>query len=124
MRARCLTVVAPSVQLRLADLTDRRVLGFYGIAGDLSTGPDYSPSQQWALRLWDNGFDGVYYAARHDPQFTERSVALFGRTSDRKDAEGKSFEYATSMIPDDLLRDLADEFGIISVPYSNLREQR
>lgn len=123
VRARRLTVVAPTVQLRLADLTDRRVLGSYGIAGDLSTGPDYSPSQQWALRLWNTGFDGVYYAARHDPQFTERSVALFGRAGDGDDAEGKHLEYTTFVITDDLLRDMTDGFGIMIVRYQNLHDQ-
>lgn len=64
--------------LRLADLTDRTVIGRFRIAGDLSTGGDYRQSQEWAARFYDAGFDGVFYAARHDPSFTERSVALFG----------------------------------------------
>jgi hypothetical protein len=104
--ARYLTVIAPIVELRLADMTGRSVLGQFGIAGDVSAGADYAPPQEWAHRLWEAGFDGIYYAARHDPQFTERSVALFGAPGDQTANERKRFDVASAPIPDDVLAEL------------------
>lgn len=67
---------------RLADLTNPVVLGRFGITNELSTGdPEitYPIGQQWAMRLWQAGFSGVCYPARHDVELATRSVALFGK---------------------------------------------
>ncbi len=69
---RRLSELTPSRTLRVGDLTDRTILGMYGITGDLSVGADYRPAQELSRRLCDHGFDGVYYTVRHDPAFTER----------------------------------------------------
>ena len=120
---RQLTATAPTAPLRLADLTDRTALGDYGVTGDVSTGTDYVPAQEWALRFWESGFDGIYYAARHDPEFTERSIALFGSSSDMREDEHKSFESTTRAIPQDALDELAREFGVLVVPMARLRDR-
>jgi hypothetical protein len=120
--ARVLTVIAPTVELRLADMTDRSVLGRFGIAGDVSAGADYAPTQEWSLRLWDAGFDGIYYAARHDPQFTERSVALFGAPGDQTASERKRFDVASAAISDDVLAELLTYYGIVLVPAAGLTD--
>ncbi|WP_423920870.1 RES family NAD+ phosphorylase [Candidatus Poriferisodalis sp.] len=65
-------------QLQLGDLTDRRVLGQFGITAEISTGRDYSESQQLAGSLFDAGFDGLLYRVRHDPSMELEAVALFG----------------------------------------------
>lgn len=117
---RRLTVVAPVINLRLADFTFRRVLGDFGITGDVSAGSEYEEPQRWALQLWEAGFDGIYYAARHDPQFVERSVALFARQGDRTEEERKRFECTTATIPDDLVAELAQDFGTRVLPAAEL----
>lgn len=43
----------------IADLTDRTVLGEFGITAAHSTGTDYQPAQEVASNLFDAGFDGV-----------------------------------------------------------------
>jgi hypothetical protein len=40
---RSLSELALTRPVRLADLTDRQVLGRYGFAGNISTGNDYEP---------------------------------------------------------------------------------
>jgi hypothetical protein len=97
--------------LNLADLTDRGVLGRYGIAGDMSAGTDYFPSQQLATILYGLGFDGVYYTARHDPAFLERSTAIFGGPGD-----DKLFAVSTYDIPPQLIEEGIREFSLLVLP--------
>lgn len=63
--------------LRLFDLTDRAVLGNFGITAALSTVPDYTEPQEWASRFFDAGFHGVRYRTSHDPAMELEAVALF-----------------------------------------------
>ena len=102
--------------LNLADLTDRSVIGQFGIAGDLSTGGDHRPSQDWAPRFYEAGFEGVFYAARHDPSFTQRSVAGFGND----ETGAKLFEVVTEPIPYELVDQACDEFGFTVWPATPL----
>jgi RES domain len=104
---RSLSELALTRPLVLADLTDRQVLGRYGITGDISTGNDNRPSQGLAAALYELGRDGVYYAARHDPAFRERSVAVFGGPDD-----DKLFIVNTYAIPDELVAEGARQFGL------------
>jgi RES domain len=64
--------------LRCADLTDRTVLGDFGVTAAHSTGADYGPAQELAANLYDAGFDGIRYRVRHDPAMLLEGVALFG----------------------------------------------
>jgi hypothetical protein len=108
---RSLSELTLSRPVRLADITDRQVLGRYGLAGDISAGTDYEPSQRLASQLYDLGFDGVYYAARHDPAFIERSVAIFGSAADEK-----LFITSTNPIPDSLILEGTRQFGLLVLP--------
>lgn len=38
-----------------------------------------SSAQEWALRLFQAGFGGIWYTARHDPRGDLHSIALFGK---------------------------------------------
>lgn len=113
---RALSSLSLTRPIRLADLTDRAGLGAFGITGDLSTGVDYAPSQDWAGRFYEAGFDGVYYAARHDPSFTERSVAVFGN----EESGSKLFEVTTEEIPQGLVDEACKEFALQIWPSSPL----
>lgn len=108
-----LTLTRP---LRLADVTERRVLGQFGITGDLSVGEDYTDAQEWAGLFYEAGFDGIYYAARHDPQFTERSVAVFGN----EETGGKLFDVDTGPIPEWLVEEAYRQFGFTVWPSAPL----
>ena len=103
-----LTLARP---LRLADLTARSILGRYGLAGDISSGTDYRPSQTLAGTLYELGFDGIYYTARHDPAFLERSVAVFGAAGGHK-----LFTASTAPIPALLVDQAAREFDLLVLP--------
>lgn len=97
--------------LRLGDLTNRTILGRYGITGDLSVGADYSPSQDLARQLYDLGFDGIYYTIRHDPAFIERAVAVFGGSG-----EQKLFVASTAPIPDAVIGQGARDYALLVLP--------
>jgi hypothetical protein len=113
---RVLSSLSLTRPLRLADITDKSVVGAFGITGEISTGSDYVPSQQWAERFHKSGFDGVYYTTRHDPSFTERSVAVFGN----EDGGAKLFDVVTESIPDELIREVCAEFGFTVWPSAPL----
>jgi hypothetical protein len=108
---RSMSELALSRPVRLADLTSREILGRYGIAGEMSAGTDYVPCQQLASALYDNGFDGIFYTARHDPSFAERSVAVFGGSG-----EVKLFATDTYAIPEELVREAEMYFALRALP--------
>ena len=76
---RCLSTAQASRDLLVADLTQRSVLGRYGVTAAHSTGSDYHPSQRLGIPLHDAGFDGICYRIRHDPSMALEAVAAFGR---------------------------------------------
>jgi hypothetical protein len=118
----------PAVSIAPGDISYRvfacirrctRVAGPYGIAGDLSLGGDYTLPQLWAA-LRGAGFESVHYAARHDPAFSERSIAVLGPPGEQawilrgvKDAGGEP-------IGEGLLRHTQERFGIFVVPTSGV----
>jgi hypothetical protein len=75
---RVLSMLAPVADLSIADLTNRTVLGDFGVTATHSTGGDYGPAQTLAVNLFDAGFDGILYRVRHDPAMELEAVALFG----------------------------------------------
>lgn len=117
-----LTFLATTTPLQLADLTDRTVLGDFGISGDISTGTDYRPSQELAERLWAAGFDGIYYAARHDPSFTERSIAVFGPIENEVGETPKRFHLQTGPIPRELVEHVEREYRLRVLPSRALND--
>jgi hypothetical protein len=62
--------------LKLANLTSRRALGF-GVTASLGADDDYTQSQEFASRAVEAGFDGIRYLVRHDPAQELHGVALF-----------------------------------------------
>ena len=74
---RCLSVAPVVRAVRLADLTNRTVLGRFGVTASHSTAPDYAESQCLSARLHSAGFDGIRYRVRHDPAMELEAVALF-----------------------------------------------
>lgn len=76
---RCLSTAHTSRELRIADLTQRSVLGRYGVTAAHSTGSDYRASQSLSARLHAAGFDGILYRIRHDPSMALEAVAVFSR---------------------------------------------
>ena len=92
-----LTVTHP---VEVADLTDRAVLGAFGVTAAHSVGSYYRPAQQLAAHLFEAGFDGVTYRVRHDPAMRLEAVALFGEPGETPNRFRTS---KTSPIPDDLI---------------------
>jgi hypothetical protein len=113
---RSLSTLSLTRPLTLANMTDPRVIGLYGIEGDVSAGADYTEPQRWAVRLFEAGFDGIFYAARHDPSFTERSVAVFG---DRELGE-KLFEITTEPVSTELIEEACAAHGFTVLPATPL----
>ena len=72
--------------LRLADLTSRRALGF-GVTASLGANERYDDSQAFAAQVPNAGFDGIRYLLRHDPAQRLYALALFAATGvpDRAD---------------------------------------
>jgi hypothetical protein len=62
---------------RLADVTDRNALR-WGVTAEIGAGGDYPGAQAWAERLFQVGFGGIWYTAKHDPRGDLHSIALFG----------------------------------------------
>jgi hypothetical protein len=108
---RNLAVLAPSRELRLADLTNRYVLGEFGLTADISVASDYTISQLWSVALRRAGFDGIRYIARHDPACRSTSYALFsprsGHIHDILDDKSESHPLDV----DEVVADL-DAFGV------------
>ena len=69
------------------------------------------PSHALATELYQAGFDGIYYTARHDPAFLERSIAVFGTPS-----TAKLFTLSTGPVPAGLVDEVARDFGLTVLP--------
>ena len=113
---RALSTLSLTRSMRLADMTDSRVIGLYGIEGDVSAGADYTEPQKWAVRLFEAGFDGIFYATRHDPSFTERSVAIFGDS----ELGEKLFEVMTAPIQIEVVEEACEAHGFTVLPATPL----
>lgn len=97
--------------LRIADITDRRVLGQAGLTAELQATTDYVLTRRWAKAIADAGFEGLRYRARHDPAATLNSIALFGDRSTTPPAVSPP-----EPIGDRLLDAAAREFGLLAPP--------
>ena len=106
------TLQVPS-PLRVADATDRRILGRWGLSAELWAGDDYAGSQRWAERLHQAGFAGIWYSARHDVHGDFHSLAVFGKPGYQPDA---LLRYSDGPIPQRLLDEAAVRFGIEVLP--------
>lgn len=101
---------------RIADATNRQALR-WGVTAELAVGGDYAGAQEWALRLFQAGFGGIWYTARHDPKGDLHSIALFGKPGFHEEAFAGGW---SEPIADDLLADVDARFGIEVLPVAPL----
>lgn len=106
---------------RLADFTDPAVIGRYRLSGEISAGAHdttYQVASAWSCRLWQAGFDGIYYSARHDPSGAQRSVALFGKPGE----DPTRFAALRSEgIPAEVVSEAQAQYGFTILPAAPLR---
>jgi hypothetical protein len=109
---RALLTVRLGRDLRLADLTSRRALGF-GVTASLGANEEYDASQDFAARAADAGFDGIRYLVRHDPSQRLYGVALFAPAGAAGDQWPAGADHD---IPDELVAEAARAFGYRVLP--------
>ena len=113
---RSLSVIQTKRSLRIADTTDRRVLGKFGLTAEISTGSDYKEPQRLSWQLFETGFDGIKYWIRHDPKMELEAIAIFGAPGE----DHKRFNVLnTEPIPETLIATV-DEFGLQVIPSAYL----
>lgn len=95
--ARGVSEAVVPVGIRLADMTHPGLLGRFHLTAEIGAGSGYARPSQWAERLYQAGFAGVWYRARHDVSAGDGywratyelpemfSVALFGMPGVRPD---------------------------------------
>lgn len=105
------TVVLPATNL--ADVTNRQALR-WGVTGELSAG-DYPTAQLWAERLFQAGFGGIWYTAKHDPAGDLHSIALFNKPGLQ---EGAFVDIWSDRIPRAVINQAREQFGITVIPSS------
>ena len=103
--------------VRVADASDRAVVGRWGLSAELWAGDDYPGSQRWAERLHQAGFAGIWYPARHDPAGQLHSVALFGKPGNQPAA---FIPYGDEVVSADLCDDAFTRFGILVLPSTSI----
>ena len=114
-----MTVVHLALDAELADFTSPSVLGAYRLSGAASAGgrrDTYERCQLWAAALFDAGFGGVRYRARHDPSLQSTSVRLFGPPG----ADTKTLVVVGELALAQLSDQIAEHFGIRIVPSAPL----
>lgn len=104
-------------EARLADMTDRTVLGWWGLTAEVGAGDDYVGTRLWAQRLWQAGFAGVWYQARHDPSANLHSIALFAKPGLQPSA---FIPAGSTSITDDIIDEAERIFGIEVFPAAPL----
>jgi hypothetical protein len=97
-------------RLRLADCAVDEARRF-GITLEIEASDDYELCRRWAEAFAGTGFAGVRYRLRHDPSGSLPGIALFGAAGDADWAVESS-----GPIPDALIREAEQRFGIVVVP--------
>jgi hypothetical protein len=115
VRGRSLYSVRLARDLRLADVTSRRALGF-GITASVSTGENYARSQAFAAQAVADGFDGVRYLVRHDPAQRLFGHALFGEPGASHGLIASGGSASDEPIPDPLVEQARRVFGYRILP--------
>jgi hypothetical protein len=103
--------------VRVADASNRTVVGRWGLSAELWAGDDYPGSQRWAERLHQAGFAGIWYPARHDPAGQLHSVALFGKPGHQPAA---LVPYGDEVVSAELGDDAFTRFGILVLPSTSI----
>lgn len=112
---RALLSVELGRDLRLADLTSRRALGF-GVTATLGAGEGYDESHAFAVAAVRARFDGIRYLVRHDPAQELYGIALFARAGAPTPADPDWPQERDGPVPDDLVADASKRFGYRVVP--------
>jgi hypothetical protein len=115
VRERALLAVALGRDLRLADLTSRRALGF-GVTASIGADERYEHSQAFAVEATRAGFDGIRYLLRHDPAQRLYGIALFSGAGAPAGAAGDWPQLDDSPIPDELIAEAHRRFGYRVLP--------
>lgn len=105
--------------LRLADLTKPLALS-YGVDRSFSASRegDYDHSQVLAMKLFDAGFDGVWYPLRHDPASDLMGMAMFGEAASTD--VSRFAEVNTGPVPHHVLDEARTRYGIRVIPGPRL----
>jgi RES domain-containing protein len=101
--------------LRLADLTSRRALGF-GVTASLGADENYEGSQEFAVEAVQAGFDGLRYLLRHDPAQKLYGLALFATAGAPESTDVLWPSGRQGAIPDELLDAARRVFGYRVLP--------
>lgn len=117
-------------RIQLADMTHPSLLGRFGLNSGIGADSDYRQPCQWAERLHQANFDGVWYRARHDVtagdshwaaeyQIPEMfSIALFGEPGVRPDQlQVRSEAYP---VPEDVIEAGRRIFHLMVLPAAPL----
>ena len=99
--------------IKVADATDRTIVGRWGLTAGLWADGNYAVSQVWAQRLFQAGFAGIWYPAAHDVQGHLHSLALFGKQGYQPNA---FISYGSDSIGVDLCDEAYDKFDIEVLP--------
>lgn len=114
VQQRALSTLSLPTNAAIADLTERTVLGDYGVTAAHSSGSDYQPAQELSATLHDAGFAGIRYRIRHDPAMQLEAIALFGDPGETPDRFSPSWK--TADIPKSVIDDARRIFHIMVVP--------
>jgi hypothetical protein len=101
--------------LRLADLTSRRALGF-GVTSSLGAGDRYDEAQAFASDAANAGFDGIRYLVRHDASQQLYGLALFGQAGAPDPSDAAWPRNDDAPIPGELVGEAARSFGYRVLP--------
>ena len=107
---RALATLRAPTRLRLADCTVEEARRF-GITLEIGASDDYELCRRWAEALAGEGFAGIRYRLKHDPSGALLGIALFSAPGEADWAVD-----ASGPIPEGLIREAQERFGIIVVP--------
>jgi hypothetical protein len=112
---RRLMTVRVGRDLRLADLTSRRALGF-GVTASLGANEQYDAGQAFAADALGAGFAGIRYLVRHDPAQKLYGIALFGEAGEQPENDRVEASILDQPIPDQLIAEARRRFGYRVLP--------
>ena len=110
---RSVAVLTCGRDLRIADLTSRRALGFR-VTAEIHSTTDYVLPQTWAAALHARGFEGLRYRLSHDPSARLTGYALFDQTDDAASRWPPPVSSAGLALGD--VARLARDFGVRVIP--------
>lgn len=112
---RSLLSVGLGRDLRLADLTSRRALGF-GVTASLGADERYDDSQAFAVLAAQAGFDGIRYLVCHDPAQQLYGIALFAAAGAPGSTDPNWPLRVDGRIPEELVAEAVRRFGYRVLP--------